>query len=184
MRSPDVLDPPMLQEGGPKCDAPSWTVTGYMLSRKGNMLCWVRPRTSVVWQKNVSTRARAPEIPAGVFRFPRGGGRFGDSDCGALGTAFDKKNGKTVWISGRESGIPPRGGLRSGKAGWWRLSTRNHWCRAHGGERTTKVWSFLGKRVWMLMRRPIISGDDVFISRATDRRGAAQAFPFSFRFAI
>ncbi|MDP7586020.1 MAG: PQQ-like beta-propeller repeat protein, partial [Verrucomicrobiota bacterium] len=161
---------PKYYAGGPSGTP---TVDGdrvYTLSKHAQLICFGAADGHVVWQKNIATETRAKRPTWGFAGSPLviGGTLF--VNVGAHGTALDKKSGKILWSTGRESAsyssIVPH--VREGRQ---ELVMFAHEALVAVNPKTGSVlWSYPWKTKHDTnVADPILIGDKVFISSGYDR---------------
>jgi outer membrane protein assembly factor BamB len=131
---------PKYYAGGPSSTP---TVDGdrvFTLGKRGQLICFGAADGHVVWQKNIATETKGKRPTWGFAGSPLVIGGTVFVNVGAHGTALDKKTGKILWSTGRDSAsyssIVPH--VRDG-------------------------------RQELVMFDPILIGDKVFISSGYDR---------------
>ena len=96
---------PKYYAGGPSGTP---TVDGdrvYTLGKRGQLICLGAADGHVIWQKNVAEEMKAKRPTWGFAGSPLVIGDTLFVNVGARGTALDKKTGKTLWSTGRESSL-------------------------------------------------------------------------------
>ena len=134
------------------------------------LICLDTADGHVVWQKNVASETKAKRPTWGFAGSPLviGGTLF--VNVGAHGTALDKKSGKILWSTGRESAsyssIVPR--VRDGRR---ELVMFTHRALVAVDPKTGSVlWSYPWETKHDTnVADPILIGDKVFISSGYDR---------------
>ena len=161
---------PKYYAGGPSGTP---TVDGnrvYTLSKRGQLICFGAADGHVVWQKNVATETKAKRPTWGFAGSPL---VIGDTllvNVGAHGTALDKKSGKILWSTGRDSAsyssIVPY--VRDGRQELVMFAQNE--LVAVDPKTGSTLWSY----PWETKHDtnaadPILIGDKVFISSGYDR---------------
>ena len=161
---------PKYYAGGPSGTP---TVDGdrvYTLGKRGQLLCLGATDGRVVWQKNVATETKAKSPTWGFAGSPLVIGDKLFVNVGARGTALDKKTGKILWSTGRESSsyssfVP---NVRDGRRELVMFAQK----AVVGVDPKTGsvLWSYPWKtRHDSNAADPILIGDKVFISSGYDR---------------
>jgi len=161
---------PKYYAGGPSGTP---TVDGdrvYTLGKRGQLLCLGATDGRVVWQKNVATETKAKSPTWGFAGSPLVIDNTLFVNVGARGTALDKKTGKILWSTGRESSsyssfVP---NVRDGRRELVMFAQK----AVVGVDPKTGsvLWSYPWKtRHDSNAADPILIGDKVFISSGYDR---------------
>jgi len=161
---------PKYYAGGPSSTP---TVDGnrvYTLSKRGLLICLGSAEGQVIWEKNIATETKAKRPTWGFAGSPLVIDDTLFVNVGAHGTALDKKTGRILWSTGRESSsyssfVP---NIRGGRQ---ELVMFAHDTVVAVDPKTGSVlWSY----PWETKHDtnsadPILIGDTVFISSGYDR---------------
>jgi len=161
---------PKYYAGGPSGTP---TVDGdrvYTLGKRGQLICLGAADGHVIWQKNVAEEMKAKHPTWGFAGSPLVIGDTLFVNVGARGTALDKKTGKILWSTGRESSsyssfVP---NVRDGRRELVMFAQK----AVVGVDPKTGsvLWSYPWKtRHDSNAADPILIGDKVFISSGYDR---------------
>ncbi len=161
---------PKYYVGGPSSTP---TVNGdrvFTLSKRGLLICFGADDGHVIWQKNVAEETKAKRPTWGFAGSPLVSGSTLYVNVGSHGMALDKKNGKILWSTGRESSgyssfVPH---VRDGKRELVTFAYKE--IVAVDPKTGSVLWSY----PWETKHDtnsadPILIGDKVFISSGYDR---------------
>ena len=161
---------PKYYDGGPSGTP---TVDGdrvYTLGKRGQLICFGAADGHVVWQKNIATETKGKRPTWGFAGSPLVIGGTVFVNVGAHGTALDKKTGKILWSTGRDSAsyssIVPH--VRDGRQELVMFAYKA--VVAVDPKTGSTLWSY----PWETKHDsnaadPILIGDKVFISSGYDR---------------
>ena len=161
---------PKYYAGGPSSTP---TVDGdhvFTLGKRGQLICFGAADGHVVWQKNIATETKGKRPTWGFAGSPLVIGDTVFVNVGAHGTALDKKTGKILWSTGRDSAsyssIVPH--VRNGRQELVMFAYNA--VIAVDPETGSTLWSY----PWETKHDsnaadPILIGDKVFISSGYDR---------------
>ncbi len=161
---------PKYYAGGPSGTP---TVDGdrvYTLGKRGQLICFGAADGHVVWQKNVATETKAKRPTWGFAGSPLVIGDTVFVNVGAHGTALDKKTGKILWSTGRDSAsyssIVPH--VRDGRQELVMFAQNE--LVAVDPKTGSTLWSYPWETKYDTNAAdPILIGDKVFISSGYDR---------------
>jgi outer membrane protein assembly factor BamB len=161
---------PKYYAGGPSGTP---TVDGdrvFTLGKRGQLICFGAADGHVVWQKNVATEIKAKRPTWGFAGSPLVIGGTVFVNVGSHGTALDKKSGKILWSSGRDSAsyssIVPH--VRAGRQELVMFAQNE--LVAVDPKTGSTLWSYPWETKYDTNAAdPILIGDKVFISSGYDR---------------
>jgi len=142
----------------------------YTLGKHGQLICFGAADGHVVWQKNIATETKGKRPTWGFASSPLVIGSTLVVNVGTHGTALDKKTGKILWSTGRDSAsyssIVPH--IRSGRQELVMFAYNK--LVAVDPKTGSTLWSYPWKtRHDTNAADPILIGDKVFISSGYDR---------------
>lgn len=156
---------PNLYEGGPNATPAVDGKVVYTLSRKGHLFSFEAVTGKILWNKNVATELSAKLPEWGLSGSPLVEGDLVVLNAGTHGSAFDKKNGRLVWSTGKEA---------TGFATPVPLDMGGQRCVAIFGAKALaaldvktgrELWRFPWKTSYDINAAdPIIAGDLIFVS--------------------
>ena len=161
---------PKYYAGGPSGTP---TVDGdrvFTLGKRGQLICFGAADGHVVWQKNVATETKGKRPTWGFAGSPLVIGGTVFVNVGSHGTALDKKTGKILWSTGRDSAsyssIVPH--VRDGRQELVMFAYKA--VVAVDPKTGSTLWSYPWETKYDTNAAdPILIGDKVFISSGYDR---------------
>ncbi|MCE9518510.1 MAG: PQQ-binding-like beta-propeller repeat protein [Verrucomicrobia bacterium] len=137
----------------------------YQLSRWGNVFCYEASSGEIIWEKNVQKESGAKIPDWGFGGSPLVLDGLLILNVGSGGMALDKKNGKIMWQSGKESaGYSTPLPINRGGEDFVILSSGNSYLEVNA-KTGAKIWEFpWSTRYDVNATDPIVSGSQVFIS--------------------
>ena len=161
---------PKYYDGGPSGTP---TVDGdrvFTLGKRGQLICFGAADGHVVWQKNIATETKGKRPTWGFAGSPLVIGGTVFVNVGAHGTALDKKTGKILWSTGRDSAsyssIVPH--VRDGRQELVMFAYKA--VVAVDPKTGSTLWSYPWETKYDTNAAdPILIGDKVFISSGYDR---------------
>ena len=161
---------PKYYAGGPSGTP---TVDGdrvFTLGKRGQLICFGAADGHVVWQKNIATETKGKRPTWGFAGSPLVIGGTVFVNVGSHGTALDKKTGKILWSTGRDSAsyssIVPH--VRDGRQELVMFAYKA--VVAVDPKTGSTLWSYPWETKYDTNAAdPILIGDKVFISSGYDR---------------